>query len=50
LALVEVVEGKGEGRGIWQGSLGLLLFCSSPTGYDKGCIFDKIFAGCKENG
>jgi hypothetical protein len=30
-----VVEEKGEGRGFWQGSLGLLLFSSSPIGYDK---------------
>jgi hypothetical protein len=36
LAVVAVVEEKGEGRGFWQGILGLLLFSSSPTGYDKG--------------
>jgi hypothetical protein len=35
LALVAVVEEKGEGREFWQGSLGLLLSSSSPTGYNK---------------
>jgi hypothetical protein len=27
---------QGEGREFWQGGLGLLLFLSIPTRYDKG--------------
>jgi hypothetical protein len=35
---VVVIEEKGEGKGFWQGGLGLLLSPSMPTGYDKGWI------------
>jgi hypothetical protein len=41
-AVVVVVEGKGEGREFWQGGLGLLLFPSITTRYDKGSISIKI--------
>jgi hypothetical protein len=48
LAVVAVVEEKGEGRGFWQGSLGFLLFSSSPTGYDKGESWTRFLLGCNE--
>jgi hypothetical protein len=44
---VAVVESKGEGRECWQGGLGLLLFPSTPTRYDKRSIYAKISCwGC----
>jgi hypothetical protein len=47
LALAAVVEEKGESRGFWQGGLGLLLFPSTPTEYDKRLICVKISCwGC----
>jgi hypothetical protein len=47
VAAAVVVKGKGEGKVFWQGGLGLLLFPSIPTRYDKGSIFVKIsYWGC----
>jgi hypothetical protein len=43
--LAAVVEEKGERRGFWQGGLGLLLFPSTPTRYDKRSICVKISGG-----
>jgi hypothetical protein len=39
---VAVVEIKGKGREYWQGGLGLLLFPSTPTRYDKRSIYVNI--------
>jgi hypothetical protein len=51
LAAVAVVEEKERGEGSSRGSLGLLLFSSSPTGYNKGGgSLTRFSLGCKENG